>query len=86
MDDACRQTQAMIQANHENLRKIAEALLKYETLDVGDVKRILAGEELAKTSVGELAERERAQAAGGADKSPSPARLAPGAGPIPQPG
>ncbi|MCK4913322.1 MAG: ATP-dependent zinc metalloprotease FtsH [Planctomycetes bacterium] len=48
-------------ANKEQLKRIAEALLKYETLDAADVELIISGGELDKPTVGDLlaAEQEK---------------------------
>ncbi|MDY7009666.1 MAG: ATP-dependent zinc metalloprotease FtsH [Planctomycetota bacterium] len=77
----------MLQANRDKVRKLAEALLKYETLDVSDVEKIIAGETLDKPSINELLEAEAAQTAPVGQPSP-PAKTdqAPHAGAIPEPG
>ncbi|MCK5226024.1 MAG: ATP-dependent zinc metalloprotease FtsH, partial [Planctomycetes bacterium] len=48
-------------ANKDNLQRIADALLKYETLDAVDVELIINGGELDKPTVGDLlaAEQEK---------------------------
>ena len=48
--------------NHEQLEQLAQALLKYETLDVTDVERIFKGESLEKPTVADLIEKESEKA------------------------
>ena len=77
-----------IEANREQVQAIAEALLKYETLDVVDVEGIIRGQKLDKPSMNDLLEKELAKSAEGekpAPAKPSPEQ-APGVGPIPEPG
>jgi cell division protease FtsH len=54
LDEAYKKTEALIEANRDMVEKIAEALLKYETLDASDVERILQGVQLDKLTVSEL--------------------------------
>jgi cell division protease FtsH len=58
---AYNQARELIEANKDNVEKIAKALLKYETLDAADVKIILDGGQLDKPTVTELlaAEQEK---------------------------
>ncbi len=60
-DEARRKAKELISANKDTLEKIANALLKYETLDADDVKVIVEGGELKKPTVSDLlaAEREK---------------------------
>ncbi len=46
--------QNLIQENRDTLERIAQALLKYETLDVEDVKTLVEGKPLDKPTVGDL--------------------------------
>ena len=62
VDAAYKKTEELIEANRDRLQKIAEALLKYETLDADDVKRILEGKGLDKPTVGDLLAAESAKA------------------------
>ncbi len=50
-----------IKKNSDKLQKIANALLKYETLDAEEVKLIIEGGELSKPTVGELLAAEQAK-------------------------
>jgi len=60
-DEAYKKAKELIQANKENLEKIANALLKYETLDAKDVKLILEGGQLDKPTVADLLAAEQAK-------------------------
>jgi cell division protease FtsH len=60
-DDAYQKAKALIEANRENLDRIAKALLKYETLDAEDVKLLLAGGILDKPTVTGLLAAEQAK-------------------------
>jgi cell division protease FtsH len=52
----------LIENNRERLEAIAEALLRYETLDAADVQIILDGGELQKPTVSDLLAAEQAKA------------------------
>lgn len=62
---AYKDAKQLIEANKDRLQKIAEALLKYETLDAKDVETIIKGGTLEKTTVSDLliAEKEKESAA-----------------------
>jgi len=72
--DAARQ---IVQGNHGAVERIADALLKYETLEADEVKRIIDGETLVKTTVNDLLTAEQAKSRSAApaepDARPSPA-------------
>ncbi|HUU19303.1 MAG TPA: hypothetical protein VMW72_19285, partial [Sedimentisphaerales bacterium] len=57
-------------ANKHRLEQIANALLKYETLDAADVKLILEGGQLDKPTVSDLLAAE--QARNNKNKQPKP--------------
>ena len=59
IDEAYADTQRMIHENREKVEKVAEALLKYETLDGEDVRQLMAGHTLDKPTVADLIEAER---------------------------
>ena len=59
IDKAYKDTEGVIEANKDKLEAIAKALLKYETLDAEEVKRILDGQTLNKPTVAELLEAEQ---------------------------
>ena len=84
MDAAYDQARSVLEANKESLSRLAQALLKYETLDAEEVKLIVAGQKFDKPSVNDLLERESKKSQAPA-QSPKP-RAAEGAGPaIPEP-
>ena len=58
LDEAYKKAQAMLTENRTQLEGLADALLKYETLDVADVERIIEGQSLEKPTVAELIEKE----------------------------
>ena len=60
-NEAYQQAKELIEANKDNLQKIAKALLKYETLDADDVKLILEGGRLDKPTVADLLAAEQAK-------------------------
>jgi cell division protease FtsH len=61
MDAAYQMAKKVIVENKSRLEGIAQALLKYETLDAEDVKLILAGGRLDKPTVGDLLAAEQAR-------------------------
>jgi len=61
VDQTYKQAQTLIEANKDNLENVAQALLKYETLDASEVKLILDGEALDKPTVSELLALEQAK-------------------------
>ncbi len=69
--EAYEKAKELIEANKDNLKQIANALLKYETLDADDVKLILEGGRLDKPTVSDLLAAE--QAKNNKNKQPKPA-------------
>jgi cell division protease FtsH len=65
MNEAYTAAKDLIQTNRDRVEAIANALLKYETLDAEDVKVILRGEQLNKPTVSDLLAAEQAKTAGG---------------------
>ena len=88
METAYQDTRLLIEKNRDKVQAIAQALLRYETLDVGDVEKIVRGEPLDKTSVNELLDKERAKnAAAVPPKTPGiGVEHSPGTGAIPATG
>lgn len=68
VDEAYRMAKTVIETNRDKLESIAQALLKYETLDADDVKVILNGGRLDRPTVGDLLAAEQAKHAGDADQ------------------
>jgi cell division protease FtsH len=60
-DEAYNKAKKLIQTHKENVEKIAGALLKYETLDVEDVKVLVEGGEINKPTVNDLLAAEQAK-------------------------
>jgi len=60
-DEAYKKARELIVANKDTVEKIAQALLKYETLDAEDVKIILDGGEVDKPTVADLLAAEQAK-------------------------
>jgi cell division protease FtsH len=60
-NEAYNQAKELIQTNKDKLQKIANALLKYETLDADDVQLILDGGTLDKPTVADLLAAEQAK-------------------------
>ncbi len=70
MDQAYTAAKDLIRANRDKVEAIAEALLKYETLDAEDVKAILSGKQLSKPTVADLLAAEQNKAAGNQTAQP----------------
>ena len=79
MDQAHREIRALLESKRAEVQRLAQNLLKYETLDVEDIKRLVAGQELNKPSMIELLEKEQAKSPGG--DGDGQVRTAEGAGP-----
>ena len=63
----------MINSNKDKVERIAQALLKYETLDAADVKLILEGGVLDKPTVADLLAAEQTKNSKARSKSASEA-------------
>ncbi len=59
IDDLYAETRSILEANRDKVDAMAKALMRYETLDSGDVDRLMRGEILTKLTVGELLEKEQ---------------------------
>jgi len=62
MDEAYQMAKQVLAQNREKVEHIAQALLKYETLDADEVKLIIEGGRLDKPTVGDLLAAEQAKA------------------------
>ena len=60
-DEAYKKAKELIETNKDKLQQIANALLKYETLDADDVQLILEGGTLDKPTVADLLAAEQAK-------------------------
>jgi len=65
IDQAYTDTKELIETNRDAVDRLAQALLKYETLDAADVKLIIDGKVLDKPTVGDFIEAEAAKAGQG---------------------
>jgi len=61
VDQTYKEAQVLIEANKDKLDDVAQALLKYETLDASEVKIIMDGDTLDKPTVTELLAQEQAK-------------------------
>jgi len=83
IDEASRASRELLEANRESVRRLSEALLKYETLSADEVRQIVAGKTLDKPTVDDLLALEQAKTA---QPSLPETKAAPDAGAIPEPG
>jgi len=86
IDDAYATTRQLMEANRQKMARLAEALLKYETLSAEEVEQIVEGKPLEKPTVGDLLDREQARTVPAAPEAAPEAPPQPGIPPIPEPG
>ncbi|MFP4053331.1 MAG: ATP-dependent zinc metalloprotease FtsH [Phycisphaerae bacterium] len=89
IEEAYTASREILSGHREAVQRVAEALLKYETLTAEDVEAIVAGKKLDKPTVRDLLDAEHAQLPEhntGKDVSPDHPPAEPGLGPAPQPG
>jgi cell division protease FtsH len=72
IDKAYASAEKIIDQHWEQVEAIAEALLKYETLQGEEIERIVRGERLDKPTVAELLEKEASKTARPAKTQPAP--------------
>jgi cell division protease FtsH len=89
IDQAYVDTRKALDENRDKLEAIAQALLKYETLDASEIHRLIRGERLERPTLDDLLDAD--QAGTGTAASPKPRPEAPpepelGSGPLPAPG
>jgi len=87
-DEAYTEAEDLLRKNWEKVERVAQALLKYETLTADEVERLMRGESLAKPTVSDLlaaeASREKSsEASSGARNKPEDEGPAPGVVPSP---
>jgi len=88
VDEAYTATRQLIETNRDTLTRIADALLKYETLTSEDVQRIIQGQPFEKPTIGDLLDREHAKterAGSPAVQAPAATTDPPEASPMPEP-
>ena len=86
IDKAYDRTRHLLEEHRDQLNALANALLKYETLNADEVRQILDGKSLDKPTVSDLLEAEANKPAPPAKPAPSRPETQPGVGPLPQPG
>jgi len=89
IDRLWNEARELLQNNRDRVDAMANALLKYETLDTQDIDRIMRGENLTRPTVSDLLEKEKARrpAVQAGLESPMPdVRPGLGQGPLPAPG
>jgi cell division protease FtsH len=88
IDTLYEEARKILEQNKDRVDAVARALLKYETLDTGDIDRIMRGEPLTKPTVGELLDREQNRPAVTIQPGPSATDpdVTPGTNPMPSPG
>ena len=59
IDVAYADTQRVLEVHREQLEAVAQALLKYETLDGEEVRRVIAGESIERPTVADLIDAEQ---------------------------
>jgi cell division protease FtsH len=94
IDGLFDETKRLLEENRDKVEAVTRALIKHETLDAGDIDRIMRGDKVVRPTVSDLLEQEK-------DKTPDQPRrgtvIAPsdegedpdikvGAGPLPTPG
>ncbi|MFO0860883.1 MAG: ATP-dependent zinc metalloprotease FtsH [Phycisphaerales bacterium] len=72
VDEAYADAQRLLEENWDKVVRVADALIRYETLSADDVHRLMRGEELAKPTVADLLRAEAAKR-----KSDAPPALPP---------
>jgi cell division protease FtsH len=87
MNEAYADTRRLITDHREQLQGLAEALLKYETLDGDEVRRIMAGEKIDRPTIADLiaAENDRRRTEAPPVARPIQEPPAGSHGPIPSP-
>ena len=88
IDNLYNETRHLLDGQRDRIDAIAKALLKYETLDAGDIERIMRGDTLTKPTVGDLLAKEQGRRATTIQPSDNPKEpdIQLGGGPIPAPG
>ena len=86
IDQARQDTSELLRNNSDKLESLADALRKYETLDVDEVQQIVDGKKLSRPSVNDLLDAESAKPRPDNGASTEPAGDGPDATPMPLPG
>ena len=90
IDGAYADARQLLEENREKLEAIAQALLKYETLDASEVHALIRGEALDRPTLSDLLDADHAERSASPSasrpKSEAPPEPELGSGPLPQPG
>jgi cell division protease FtsH len=86
VDEAYTSTREILEDSRDALERLAQALIKYETLDAADVMAIMEGKSLDKPTVGDLLEAEQHRTAGAQGDGSTISPPVPGEPPSPEPG
>ncbi|HEY4330439.1 MAG TPA: ATP-dependent zinc metalloprotease FtsH [Phycisphaerae bacterium] len=88
IDSLEAETREMLLAHKDRIEALAQALMRYETLDGSDVERVMKGENLTKPTVTDLlaSEQQRRTEARKEEEKRNAKPEDPTLGPIPQPG
>ncbi len=70
VDEAQADTRKVISENRDKLQAIAQALLRYETLDADEIKRLMRGEPLHKPTISDLIDEHAAPVRRGRPATP----------------
>jgi cell division protease FtsH len=83
------ETKRVLEEHRQHIEDIAQALIKYETLDGNDIDRIMRGDKLTKPTVSDLLDKEHRRGSvvqPPADNASPDVRPGFGGGPLPAPG
>jgi cell division protease FtsH len=85
VDEAQTETRRILGENRDKLQAIAEALMRYETLEADEIKRLMRGEPLHKPTIGDLIDQHAAPVRARPAVSPRQPEGGFGHGALPQP-
>ncbi|MCC6239963.1 MAG: ATP-dependent zinc metalloprotease FtsH [Phycisphaerales bacterium] len=89
IDRLYAETRELLEVNRDKVEALAQALIKYETLDSPDIERIMRGDQLTRPTVTDLIEKEQNRKATPAVPPPNNQTgpdVSFGSGPVPAPG
>jgi cell division protease FtsH len=87
IDEAYKETKDLLTAKSDSVKRIAEMLLKYETLSGEETQMIVDGKSLDRPTMGDLLEREQAKTPKiGVTIAPPGITSGPSVPPLPEPG
>jgi cell division protease FtsH len=88
IDALYEETRKLLDGNRDRVEAVAQALLKYETLESQDIDRIMRGDNLTKPTVGDLLAKEQSRRATviAPAEDPKQPDVQLGGGPLPAPG